>query len=86
MNEILTEVFIVAMYLATMMGMILFLAFVCRVGDMGIWLIGRLDQAIQDRHMMKLQEVRAEDYPHAYGPPGVAKSGAIGGPRTNRVS
>ena len=74
MNEILTEVFIVVMYLATMMGMILFLAFVCRVGDMGMWLLGRLDQAIQERHMMKLQEVRAEDFPYAYGPPGVAKS------------
>jgi len=72
MNEILTEVFIVTMYFATMMGMICFLAFVCRVGDMGMWLLGRLDQAIQDRHMMKIQ--KEEDFPYAYGPPGVAKS------------
>lgn len=73
MNEILTEVFIAVMYLATMMGMICFLAFVCRLGDLGFWLMGWIDSKIQDRHMRQKQ-VRPEDFPWAYGPPGVAKS------------
>ena len=48
MNEILTEVFIVVMYLATMMGMILFLAFVCRVGELGFMVLGWIDRRIQE--------------------------------------
>lgn len=46
--NILTEIFIVAAYLATIMGLILFLAFVCRVGDLGIMFLGWLDDKIQN--------------------------------------
>lgn len=78
MNEILTEVFIVAMYFGCMMGMVFFLAFVCKVGDAGILLIGYLDRWLQDRHMMKLQKKSLqEEFPLAYGQPGVAKSSVV---------
>lgn len=52
MNEILTEAFtvafIVAVYLCTMMGIIMFLAFVCRVGDLGFMVLGWIDRRIQE--------------------------------------
>jgi len=77
MSETLTIAFIAAMYLATIMGMILFLAFVCKVGDLGFMLLGWLDQKLQDSHMKSLQkkeEISQEKFPFAYGRPGVAKS------------
>lgn len=46
--NILTEIFIVAAYLATIMGLILFLAFVCRVDDLGIMFLGWLADKIQN--------------------------------------
>jgi hypothetical protein len=48
MNELLIELWIVAMYLGTMMGIVMFLAFVCRVGDLGMMLLGWIDRKIQD--------------------------------------
>ena len=82
MSETLTIAFIAAMYLATIMGMILFLAFVCKVGDLGFMLLGWLDQKLQDSHMKSLQkkkkeEVSQEKFPFAYCRPGVAKSGSM---------
>ena len=49
MVELLTQIAIVVMYLGTMMGMVCFLAFVCRVGDLGFMLLGWLDNKIQQR-------------------------------------
>jgi hypothetical protein len=56
----LTEIFIVLMYLGTMMGMVLFLAFVCRVGDLGFYLLGWIDSVLQDRHMRRLAKRPAQ--------------------------
>lgn len=45
MNDILTELFIAAMYVGTILGMCMFLAFlafVCRMGDLGVWALGWL--------------------------------------------
>jgi hypothetical protein len=52
----LVELFIVVMYLGTMMGMVLFLAFVCRLGDLGFYLLGLADSYLQDRHMNRLAQ------------------------------
>jgi hypothetical protein len=50
------DLFIVVMYLGTMMGMVLFLAFVCRVGDLGFYLFGLADSYLQDRHMTRFAQ------------------------------
>ena len=71
----MTEAFIVVMYLATIMGMCAFLAFVCKVGDLGFFIFGWIDNKIQQRQRVVV--VRPEDFPHAYGRPGVAKSSVI---------
>ena len=42
------------------MGMVLFLAFVCKVGDLGFYLLGWIDSVIQDRHMRRLAERPAQ--------------------------
>ena len=56
----LTEIFIAVMYVGTMMGMVLFLAFVCKLGDLGFYLLGWIDSVIQDRHMRRLAERPAQ--------------------------
>jgi hypothetical protein len=56
----LTEIFIAVMYLGTMMGMVLFLAFVCRVGDLGFYFLGWIDSVLQDRHMRRLAKRPAQ--------------------------
>ena len=56
----LTEIFIAVMYLGTMMGMVLFLAFVCKVGDLGFYLLGWIDSVLRDRHMRRLAERPAQ--------------------------
>lgn len=48
MNELATELFIVAMYLGTMLGMCVFLGVVCRLGDLGFWIIGWIDSKLQE--------------------------------------
>lgn len=48
MNETLTVIAIILMYLGTMMGMISFLAFVCGVGDLGLMFLGWIDNKIQN--------------------------------------
>jgi hypothetical protein len=71
----MTELFIALMYVGTILGMCLFLAFVCRLGDLGIWIIGWIDSKLQERHVDSLE--RAEEFPFAYGRPGVAKSSVV---------
>ena len=75
MNEIFVELFIAVMYVGTILGMSAFLGIVCRLGDLGFWIIGWIDSKLQERHMDRLDKV--EDFPLAYGPPGVAKSGMM---------
>jgi hypothetical protein len=53
---VFVDLFIAAMYLGTMMGMVLFLAFVCRLGDLGFYLLGLIDSHLQDRHMRRLAQ------------------------------
>jgi hypothetical protein len=72
MNEIFVELFIAGMYVGTILGMSAFLGIVCRLGDLGFWIIGWIDSKLQERHMDRLE--KAEDFPFAYGPPGVSKS------------
>ena len=56
----LTEIFIAVMYVGTIMGMVLFLAFVCKLGDLGFYLLGWIDSILQDRHMRRLSERPAQ--------------------------
>jgi len=56
----LTEIFIVVMYLGTMMGMVLFLAFVCKLGDLGFYFLGWIDSVLQDRYMRRLAKRPAQ--------------------------
>lgn len=50
----MTDLFIAFMYVATMLGMCVFLGVVCRLGDLGFWILGWLDSKLQERHMMKI--------------------------------
>jgi hypothetical protein len=70
----MTEFFIAIVYVGTLLGICVFLAFVCRLGDLGFWVLGWIDNKIQERQPKK---IRVEDFPWAYGPPGVSKSSTI---------
>lgn len=56
MRDLLIELWIVAMYLGTMMGIVFFLAFVCRVGDLGLYFLGWIDKKIQERVPVKVEK------------------------------
>lgn len=48
MIEYLVAFLIAGIYLSFLMGIVFFLAFVCRVGDLGIWFLGWIDRKIQE--------------------------------------
>lgn len=48
MNDIMTELFIATMYVGTILGACAFLGIVCRLGPMGIWVLGWLDSKFQE--------------------------------------
>ena len=56
MSELFTDIAIVVMYLGTALALCAFVGIVLRVGDLGFWCFGKLDEYLQDRHFAKLRK------------------------------
>jgi hypothetical protein len=53
MNEYLTDIFIAGTYLAGIKVMVLLMAFVCGLGDLGLLFLGWLDAGLQAKRAVE---------------------------------